>query len=50
MILPSPDGEDEIWDSSKEPVSVISRMLLWFSCDVKESELWSNKVVSLVPV
>ena len=50
MILPSPDEEDEITDSSMGPVSVISRMLFRFSCDVQKSELWSNKVVSLAPV
>ena len=50
MILPSPDGENEITDSSMEPVSVISRMLFRFSCDVQESELWSNKVMSLASV
>ena len=49
-MLPAPDEEDEIRDSSMEPISIISRMLFWFSCDVQESELWSNKVVSLVPV
>ena len=34
LILPSPDIEDELRNSSMEPVSVISRMLFWLLCIV----------------
>ena len=48
MGLPVPNTEDEIWDSSMEPICIRSRALPWLSCTEEENEMWSSRAMSLV--